>query len=325
MSNLTHRLFTVASLALLAASALAAQAPAPSSSSTGPVSSSVIEQNIDLAAKGQCPEAIPALKKNLPRISNRDLKYRAAMALAKCAMSLEQGETATQALFLLNHDFPDDPEVLYITTHYFSELANRAARHLASSVPASYQAHELQAEAMESQGKWDEAAGEYNAILEQNPKQPGIHFRLGRLALSKSDTLAGAEQAKKEFELELQIDPANAASEFWLGEIARRSGLWDEAVPHFTKASQLDPAFAEAYLALGMTLSAAQKFSDAVEPLQHYVKLVPDDPAGHYQLAIAYARTDRKDDATREMATQRQLTEKNAAAKSSPNGAAPQP
>ncbi len=49
----------------------------------------------------------------------------------------------------------------------------------------SYQAHELNAEALEMRGKWDEAAKEYRAVLQQNPRLPGIHFRLGRLLLSK--------------------------------------------------------------------------------------------------------------------------------------------
>jgi tetratricopeptide (TPR) repeat protein len=286
-------------------SALAAQSAPPA---TAPAA---IEHSIDLAAKGRCQEALPALKRSSARVSDRDLKYRAAMATAKCAMSLDQSETAVQALFLLNHDFPNDPEVLYITTHYYSELANRASQQLAGAAPTSYQAHELEAEAFESQGKWDEAAAEYNGILAQNPNLPGIHYRLGRVALSKSDSSANADEAKKEFEAELKLDPSNAGSEFWLGEIARLAGQFNDALPHFTKASKLDPSFSEAYLALGMTLSATQQFAEAVSPLERYVKMVPSDPAGHYQLAIAYARTERKAEADREMAIQRQLTEKN--------------
>jgi tetratricopeptide (TPR) repeat protein len=170
----------------------------------------------------------------------------------------------------------------------------------------------------------NEAAAEYRAILAQNPNLPGIHYRLGRVALAKSNTPGAGDEAKKEFAAELKIDPTNSASEFWLGEIARRGGQWDEALAHFSKAAKLDPGFAEAYLAMGMTLSATEKFSEAVSPLERYVKMVPEDPTGHYQLAIAYARTNRKDEATREMSIHRQLTEKNPATRSSPNGPAPQ-
>src|SRR5580704_4682015 len=191
---------------LVAAGTAAAQArPAPLT--TAPTA----EQAIDLAAKGRCQEALPILKKSAAR-ADKDLKYRVAMATARCAMSLGQAEAAVTALFLLNREFPHDPEVLYITTHYYGELASRASQELAATAPSSYQALELDAEAMESQGRWDDAAAVYRKILAQNPNLPGIHFRLGRVALSKSESPGNTEEARKEFEEELKIDANNAAA-----------------------------------------------------------------------------------------------------------------
>jgi predicted DNA-binding WGR domain protein len=40
------------------------------------------------------------------------------------------------------------------------------------------------------------------------------------------------------------------------------------------------------------------------------VKLRPGNPAGHYQLTVAYGRTGRKEDAQREMALFQQASEK---------------
>jgi len=277
------------------------------------------ERSIELAAKGQCHEALPLLKKTTPQLKDKDLKYRAGMATARCAMSLEQAETAVQALLLLKREFPNDPEVLYITTHYYSELATRASQELAALAPSSYQAHELEAEAMESQGKWDEAAAEYNGILQQNPKLPGIHYRLGRVYLSKPDSPENTASAGKELEEELKIDPGNAAAEFMLGEIARRAGQWDPAIGHFSSAARIDSSFAEAFLALGMSLNATQRFGDAVLPLERYVKMLPGDPAGHYQLAIAYDRTGRKENAARELQLQREAAAKAPASASAPH------
>jgi predicted Zn-dependent protease len=134
----------------------------------------------------------------------------------------------------------------------------------------------------------------------------GIHYRLGRIFLSKSP--AEAENAKTEFDEELKIDPDNASAEFMLGEIARQAGQWDEAIGHFSLAAKLDEGFQEAYLALGMTLNSAGKFAEAIAPLQNYTRMQPGDPAGHYQLATAYARTGRKPEAEREMALQREAS-----------------
>ena len=296
---------------LVAVGARAQARPATSPAASAPAASvSTVEQAIDLAAQGRCKEALPVLKKSASHVPDKDLKYRMAMATARCAMSLGQAETAVTALFLLNREFPRDPEVLYITTHYYGELASRASQELAATAPSSYQALELEAEAMESQNRWDDAAAEYKKILAQNANVPGIHFRLGRVALSKSESPANTEEAKKEFEEELKIDPHNAAAEFSLGEIARRGGQWDDAIQHFTNAGKMDPGFAEAFLALGMSLNSDERYGEAVGPLERYVKMLPDDPAGHYQLSVAYARMGRKEEAARQMEMQRQTSEK---------------
>ncbi|HYA63650.1 MAG TPA: tetratricopeptide repeat protein [Candidatus Sulfotelmatobacter sp.] len=251
------------------------------------------------------------MKKAAAQISDKDVKYNVLMSTARCAMSLEQTDTAVRALLELNHDFPRDPEVLYTTTHLYSELASRASRELAATSPTSAQAEQLEAEAFESHGDWDRAVALYRKILEQNPQQSGIHYRLGHLYLLK--TPPEVDSARKELEEELKIDPNDAAAEFLLGETARQAGQWDEAIMHFSKASQLDAGFEEAYLALGMSLNSAGKFADALAPLETYVKMQPADPAGHYQLGTAYARTGHKLEAQREMQLQR-----DAAAKSPP-------
>jgi tetratricopeptide (TPR) repeat protein len=272
-----------------------ASAPAPSSSA---------QQAIQLVENGRCKEALPVLKRALPRITDKDLKYHAGMAMARCAMGLQDEQTAVDSLLLLKREFPGDPEVLYIATHYFSELGGRAAQELAASAPSSFQARKLQAESLESQGKNEEASAIYNKILEENPKTPGIHYRLGQILLAEAGSSGSTDKAKQEFQKEIEIDPLNAASEFVLGELARRVGQWDEAIAHFTRASSLDVGFAEAYLALGMSLNASGKFADAVKPLERYVAMQPADPAGHYQLAMSYARTGNKEGSALQLALQ---------------------
>jgi predicted Zn-dependent protease len=269
-----------------------------------------VKHAVDLAENGRCHEALPALRKSLTRIADKELRFEAAMASARCGMSMNQMDAALEAIALLNRDFPKDPKVLYVTTRYFSELASRASQELAATAPSSKEALELDAEAYESQGKWDEAAAEYNMILQKDPKTPGIHYRLGRDLLLRPATATTTDSAKQEFEAELKIDPTNAASEFSLGELARQAEQWDEAIQHFSRAANLDDGFSEAFLALGISLNSAGKFSDAVGPLEKYVKMQTGDPAGHYQLAIACARTGRREEADREMALQREAESK---------------
>src|SRR5579872_4157405 len=264
------------------------------------------ERALKLAEEGRCQEALPLFQRAVPRLTDKQLLHRAAMGQARCAMAREDSQAAVSALMLLKREFPNDPEVLYICVHYFSALATRASQELAGIAPTSFQARRLEAEAFESQGKWDEAAGMYRGILKQNPSEPGVHYRLGQVLLSKAGDTGPTEEARAEFQKELELDPRNSASDFILGELDRHAGRWDDAVAHFTRASQIDPEFAEAYLGLGISLASASRFADAVKPLETYVKMQPGDPVGHYQLALAYGRTGNREGAIREAAAQKE-------------------
>ena len=269
-----------------------------------------IAKAVGRAESGHCEEAAPVLRRNLKRITDKELRYHAAFAVARCAMSVNDTATAADALALLRRDFPDDPEVLYAAIKVYSQLADRAAQELVARFPNSPQLGKLNAEALESKKMWTESIDAYRKILAQDPKIPGIHFRIASILLDTSATAESLAEAKKELQAELEIDPDSAAAVFVLGEVARRSGSWDEAIRLFTRASQLDVGFLEAYLALGMSCNAAGKYADAIAPLERYAKSVPNDPAGHYQLAVAYSRTGNKAGADRELQLQREAAAK---------------
>lgn len=276
-------------------------------------------QGIALASKGYCHQALPVLKKAIPHLADRQLQYHAAMASAQCGMSVNQMDAVVEALVLLNRNFPDDPKVLYMTTRYYSELANRTAHKLLQNAPSSPEAQELVAEALQAQGKWNEAEDAYRKILAKYPNQPGVHYELGRVILSKPLSPAVSAEAEKEFEAELKIDPTSPAAEFMLGEIAWRERKLSEAIEHFSQATKFDVGFAEAYLGLGIALNAAGKYSEAVTVLEKYVAMNSTDPAGHYQLAIAYSRTGNKLKANQQLALLRET-----AAKSKQQAATPE-
>lgn len=294
-SQCAARSFCLYGAAVLSAAALSAQTAAPGAS---------VEQGIHLVESGRCSEALPLLERGLPHVTDKALRYRGEMAEVRCAMAVDDRQVAADTLFRLERESPGDPEVLYIQTHMFSELAMRSARELQEKDPASYQARRLEAEGLESQGKQDEAAAIYRDILKDHPDVPGIHYRLGQIALAEAGDAGPTDTARAEFEKEIAIDPSNASAEFVLGELARRKGDWNDAVHHFTQATHLDTGFSEAYLALGMSLAAGGRYTEAKPPLEHYVRLEPDDPSGHYQLAIADAHTGDQAGAQREMTLQ---------------------
>jgi tetratricopeptide (TPR) repeat protein len=292
------------------AAAVSAQSAAKSPATEPSSASSGAQKGLALAEEGRCREALPVLKRSAPQSADKPLKLKAGLAIVRCALSLNQSDAAVGALLWLNRDFPADPDVLYVTTHAYSDLSTRAALQLAGTAPLSVQARELNAEALESQEKWDDAAAEYNQILKQQPDMPGIHYRLGRIILSKPATPSTPDDARKEFEAELKIDPKNAGAEYVLGELSRQAQQWDDAIAHFSRAAKLDANFANAFLALGLSLNSAGRYVEAIAPLETEVKLQPANPTGHYQLTIAYRKAGRREDAEREMALFQQTSEK---------------
>ena len=142
-----------------------------SSKPSANTSSGAAERGVALASRGKCRDALPLLKRSSAQIAEKNLKYDVMMSMARCLIGLEQTDSAVRALLELNRSFPKDPEVLYLTTHYYSELAMKASRDLAAAAPSSPQAQQLEAEAFESQGEWDKAITQYHKILEQNPQR----------------------------------------------------------------------------------------------------------------------------------------------------------
>jgi tetratricopeptide (TPR) repeat protein len=293
--------------AALAAFSCAGLAQTPPVSGPQAAGAAAVERQLET---GHCKEALPLAKRAYAGAVDKDLKRRLGAGAVRCAMTLNQVNAAAEFVALLNRDFPQDPDILYLTVHTYSDLSLRASQSLLFAHPDAYQVHQLNAEALETQGKWDEAAEEYRVVLQKNPNLPGLHYRLGRVILSKAETPATRQEAKKEFEEELRIDPSNAGAEFVLAELARQADNLPEAVERFTRASKLDVMFADAYIGLGRSLLAMERAGEAVTALEQAAKLQPANPTIHYLLANAYRRAGRPADAARETQAHKETSEK---------------
>jgi tetratricopeptide (TPR) repeat protein len=268
------------------------------------------EKAVTLAEQGRCKESIPALKRAMSGQVPAETRKRAGIVGIRCSLSVDDRDSASEFMRLLNKQFSRDPDVLFVLVHAYSDLSTRTAQDLGRTAPQSLAAHKLNAEALEMQGRWEPAQLEYEGILDKEPNTPGIHFLLGRLLLSKPDAGPEAtERAKQEFLKEVEIDPKNAGAQYILGELARRDEKCDEAIPRFSQAARLDPNFGEAYLAWGACLVALKHYEEAIPPLEAAVRMQQGNPAAHYNLAVALSRTGKKEEAEQEFAIQRQLTQ----------------
>jgi tetratricopeptide (TPR) repeat protein len=287
---------------------LCAQAAKPATA--GGVSSTVSpEKAIALAEEGHCKDAIPVLKRAMNGQSTEDAKKKTGVAGLRCSLREDNRDAAMDFIRLLNKEFPKDPDVLYILVHAYSDLSTQTALELGRTAPLSIPAHKLNAEAMEMQGKWDEAQHEYENMIQKEPNLPGLHFLLGRALLSRPNPDAKTfERAKQEFQKELELDPKNAAAHYILGELASKDENWDEAIAQFSAAAKLDSNFAEAYLSWGFALVTVKRYQEAIPPLRIAERLTPGNPTVHYSLGTALIRTGQKEEAEKEFALHRSLT-----------------
>lgn len=265
---------------------------------------------VSLAGSGHCQEALSYLKKDLTAGVEKRLKYEMGLAGVRCSTSLNRPDDAVDFVRKLKREFPTDAEVMYQSVHVYSDLSMRASEELLQRAPGSYQSRLLSAESLEMQNKWEEAAKEYRKVLEQLPNEPGIHFRLGRLIISAPKTATTAQDAQREFEAELKIDPSNAGAEFVLGQLSLQPDKLEDAIGHFSRAVKIDANFLEAHLELGQALIQAGRVAEALKPLEAAVKIQPENPLCHFRLSTAYNRLGRKEEGQKEIAIYQQLSEK---------------
>jgi len=272
---------------------------------------SAAERGVELAMKGQCADAMPLLDAAMRDAANTvAIKRGVSLAGVRCSMLLNQQSDAMSFLAWLQQAFPRDPDVLLLAVHVFSDLSDRNSRELMNVAPDSPQVIQLNAENYEKQRDLAKAIAEYRVLLQRTPDMPGIHFRIGGLILAQSAGAASADEARREFDAELKIDPRSAGAEYYIGELARQEDKLPEAIEHFSRATKLNAGFADAWFGLGRSLLDSGRAADAIEPLETAAKLAPDNPTVHFTLATACQRAGRREEAAHEFALQKSTAEK---------------
>ncbi|HEY1214577.1 MAG TPA: tetratricopeptide repeat protein [Bryobacteraceae bacterium] len=242
-----------------------------------------------LSELGQYEKALPGLEKGF-HSTDQVLKRMSGLQLLRAYTGLQRDSKAVQTALDLNRSFPKDPEVLYHTSRIYANFAYLKLRDLADAAPDSIWRHQAAGEAYESAGNFDLAISEYHDVLALDPDRRGIHYRLGRVLLSRARSGDSGSQAEalKEFEKELARDPTNANAAYEAAEIYRKSGQVEKARDLFAKALDYYPNFEEAQLGLGGVLIALGQPVLSLPHLRKAIALRPDDEVAYYRLSLAY-------------------------------------
>src|ERR1700722_7143765 len=98
---------------------------------------------------------------------------------------------------------------------------------LHDKAPNSVWMLQAQGEANESQKDYDAAIVAYNHVLELEPHRPGIHYRMGRIYLTRFQEGHKPEDrdaAQREFTAELDIDAGNGNAAYELAMMQADAG-----------------------------------------------------------------------------------------------------
>lgn len=245
---------------------------------------------MSLSELGRYEEALPGLEKGFRRSTDQPLRRMSGLQLLRAFTGLQRDSKAVEVALELDRSFGNDPEVLYHTSRIYANFAYVTLHKLSEVAPNSIWKLQAAAEADESQGNADQAVREYRHVLALDPQRRGIHYRIGRVLISRARTQQADSQAEalREFQQELELDPTNANAAYEVGEIYRKAGRLDQAQESFNKALEYYPEFEEAQVGLGGVLMTSGKPDQALSHLQKAVALNPNDEVGYYRLSQAY-------------------------------------
>jgi len=246
---------------------------------------------MSLSELGKYEEALPALTKAFSQPTDAVLRRMSGLHLQRVYTGLGRDVDAADVALRLSRLYPDDPEVLYHSARLLANYAYLQTMRLAAVAPDSVWLHQAAGEANESQGLYDAAIREYRQVLTAAPRRPGMHFRIGRVLLERSNGDASSPdvpEARRAFEEELALDPTNANAAYELGEMHRKAGELEPARRLFEQAVSNYPGFEQALIGLGRTLIALGRPADALPHLHAAVKGNPENDVAHYQASQAY-------------------------------------
>jgi len=258
------------------------------------------------ASLGHCDRAIPLLAKGFSTERDAKLRRLAGLSLLDCESSTRDWWAALETARKLHDSFPDDPDALYKSAELYTRLWDQAAADLIEKHPESYRVHQLAGEVFEAQEKDEQAIKEYRLALEENPRVPQLHIRMGQLIL-KRDAENAPDNALAEFRQELLVNPSSAPAEFAIGEVYRARRDFQQSQQHFQRATELDPELAEPHIGLAQVFLSQRDYEKARPELETAIRLEPDNATAHYNLMLVYRGEDNMEAANREMSVFRRL------------------
>jgi tetratricopeptide (TPR) repeat protein len=243
--------------------------------------------------------AIPHLK----RVVASDPEARAAyLVLADCYLQTGQDQEVVALLTPRGQMFGDDLSYAYLlgTALLYTGDTVVGQRYVDRVFGAgeSAEAHLLMGIAHLGQQDYPAAKTEFARAVQLNASLPTAHTLYGRSLLALGEQ-ADAERA---FHQELDLNVNDFEANLQLGNMRKSAQRFPEASTYLERATTIRPTDLTARKLLASLRLQTGRVTEAVDMLEAIVKDAPDIVEVHVQLATAYNRLGRKEDAERERA-----------------------
>lgn len=259
------------------------------------------------ARLGRMKEALPLLERGFQNPLNNQWKLESGLLLADAYQRNGESSKLQGVIAILERDFPDNAEVLYLAYRVHSSFGARAVASLVKAAPDSARLRQVTAELLEVEGDFAGAVAQYRKALEIEPKLPGARRALGVALMNNANDEPTRQEAERQFAQELAANPSDALSEYQLGELMWVGNKPAEALRRFLRAIELQPRFPDALIAAGKVLISMGRSAEAVPLLEKAAALDPFNEVARYRLAQAFQKTGHKQRAEQELAEFRRL------------------
>ncbi len=143
------------------------------------------------------------------------------------------------------------------------------------------------AQRFEAQSRWEEAAAEYQKILNIDPRSVPALNALGALCVTQGKFQQGISYYRQA----LKINPREFGTNLNLGIAYFKMQDYPSATLPLEKAVQIDPSSFQAQELLGVTLVGEDEYAKAIPPFEKAMELEPGDVGSNYLLIRSYIET----------------------------------
>src|SRR6185369_1188399 len=146
---------------------------------------------------------------------------------------------------------------------------------------------------------WPEAEKEFKLSIQLNPDYATAHQWYAIHYLTAIDELG---KALEEMKRALQLEPTSLVMNSFMGATLYYAGRYDEAIEQCRRTIEMDPNFAVAHWHLALAYEQKGLFDEAIAEFQRATTLSGSSPLMKASLGHAYAKANRKEEATKILA-----------------------